>query len=133
MSRSWRTRQGHLGGEGVALDSAWRVLVVVVEPALPHRHHDPVAVVGEGVGQDGLELLQPVRGLVGVEPDGGPGPEVAGQGPARTEPEAPSRTLRTSSTAWREVTASVPTHTTPPTPAAAASDSAASSSVPSGR
>ncbi len=53
--------------------------------------------------------------------------------PAAELEEISSRTVRTRSTAWREVTASVPTHTTPLTPAAAASDSTETSSSPSGR
>lgn len=57
--------QGDLGGEDLTLDVAGRVVVVVVEPALAHRPH-------LGAGQQGLDPVDAVAGLVGVHPGGGP-------------------------------------------------------------
>ncbi len=43
------------------------MVVVVVEAALAHRHH-----VGSSGGQQVLDPLETLAGLVGVEPDRGP-------------------------------------------------------------
>ena len=70
--------QGDLLGERLALGRAGRVVVVVVEPALAHRHQEaPAAPVGSrgGVGHllDQLgHRARPLGRLVGVEPGGGP-------------------------------------------------------------
>ena len=59
--------QRDLGGEHLRLLVAGRVVVVEVEPALPHRHH-------LGLAQERLEPVDAVLGVVRVHAGRGPHP-----------------------------------------------------------
>ena len=76
-------RQRDLGREGVTLRRSGGVVVVVVETALPHRHHD-AGRVGEDVDEDALDLFGGMRCLVGMKAHRRPGFEPRWQPPPDT-------------------------------------------------
>ncbi len=65
-----------LPGEHLTLDRAWRVIVVIVEASLAHRHHRRII---EQTSDPVLHLRRPTRRLVRVHAGGGDPPETLGQ------------------------------------------------------
>ena len=76
-----RMRQRDLRREGGPLRVPRGMLVVVVQPALPDRHHRTVADL-ELARQQGRHVVHALAGLVRVQPDGGPRPRDR-RGPGR--------------------------------------------------
>ena len=85
--------QGDLGGEHVALGVAWRVVVVVVEPALADRHGAGAIEVDDRVDA--------VPGLVRMQTDGGVDVLVARRRSRRQRSTSPGRNRRRSSSSRR--------------------------------
>ena len=75
-SRSWAS--AIWAANAARCDLAGRVVVVVVEPALPDRHDR----AGRRAGDDGVDAL---AGVVGVQPDRGPHVVVGGGDGERLE------------------------------------------------